>query len=165
MTAWLGIRGKGAGAIWEGGEKGARITIKLKGDKAGAWGAWSAGAKGTNLVALIAYKREIGFVQAISTAREFLGEAEPRHNRHPEQEPTNAGASKGGSAYRVHRIAKRLRGLHGTVAERYLIRIHVVLLARRPAGRTRSALIQWTVRSPAASPTTMAQLSPSIASS
>ena len=52
LLRWLGVRG-----AWIGRASGVRVTIKLTGHKAGAWGAWAAGAKGASLVGLIAWRR------------------------------------------------------------------------------------------------------------
>src|SRR5690242_10773922 len=86
FIAWLRINGKRAGNTWEGGEKGARITIKLSGDPLGAWGAWSASKTGRNLIGLIAFRKAIKFGEAIGEARAFLGEAAPSDNRPAETE-------------------------------------------------------------------------------
>jgi hypothetical protein len=121
LLLWLGLDGRRVGRRWRGGPPGGRIEVVLSGSHAGSWGAWSAGKTGRGLTGLIAYAHGIRFGDAAREAREFLGEPEPADNRRPEPEAADGQRADNNGIRRARRIAARLRGIHRTAAERYVI--------------------------------------------
>jgi hypothetical protein len=88
--AYLGIIGRAIGNTWTGYKGDTKVTVRLSGSKAGAWGAWSAGRTGLGVTGIATWAKDITFGAAIKEASAFLGEPDNRLEREAQREAARA---------------------------------------------------------------------------